>query len=183
MQLVNEGTSPQAVLPAAARVHTLLKTRHSNPAWFRLGAKLFTAMLQAEDPQALDTPQRAKVQGFLKDMKGLLAEEDGAEEEAAPARGQTLAEMLGLPAQQVRWRASAARPMHASCMRLLHASCMHACAHAGANNTAQMLANLTEATGRSQGHRCRTLHDAPPCPWILIAWVSLTVLSWLLIQH
>jgi hypothetical protein len=90
---------PAALLPAAQRAHALLKARYSNPAWLKLGARLFSALL-ANPGGGLDAAQRAKVDGFGADLRRLLGDE--AEGEGAAPRERTLGELLGIPPPQAR---------------------------------------------------------------------------------
>jgi len=104
LQLAESGAAaPAALVPAAQRVAALLKARYSNPAWLRLGARLFSALQRSNG--ALGQSERAKLDGYQSDIRTLLGDEEGEEgASSAQAREQTLGEMLGFVTQQVSSR-------------------------------------------------------------------------------
>jgi len=95
--LTADTASAAAVLERVPRVHTLLKARYSNPAFWKAGLELFNAVqASGHAPAAL----QAKLPGFLKDAEAFVSEGLEADTPQQP-RQQTLGELLlGLPPPQ-----------------------------------------------------------------------------------
>ena len=90
----------EELYPLVARCHTLLKTRYSNPAFWKRGEQLFSACLKL---RTLSPAQQAKLEACYKDTYEAL---QAAEQRDAEAEAPSLEEVLfGFRRQQVGGRA------------------------------------------------------------------------------